>query len=132
MHCYWFNSPLMQQGVRNKVCSEPFLFEVVGKCDGVTGKKRMVPVCLWEHILRDRVVLERRNTCQLVADPWPFHIYCVESHRLFMTATTRERGKWSILPFPSYAQFKVRFLSLLCVLADRLFQWYTLSVWNIS
>lgn len=58
MHCYWFNSPLMQWGVR-KYAVEPFL-KLLGSVIVSLERRGWFPVCLCgKHILRDRVVLER-------------------------------------------------------------------------
>lgn len=94
--------------------SATVLWEEEGAC---------LPACLyWQHVLRRPCCFEKEEHLRItVADPWPINIYCAENHRLLMTVTTSERGKWSSLPFPCLcAYFKVRFLSLLCILADTL------------
>lgn len=125
MHCYWFNSPLMPWGL-HKVCHGAYLgLKLLGNATVLWERRGWLPACLpaclyWQHVLRRPCCFEKEEHLRItVADPWPINIYCAENHRLLVTVIANERGKWSSLPFPCLcAYFKVRFLSLLCILAD--------------
>lgn len=117
MHFYWFKSPLVLWGLHGQPWSLSWP-EVVRKCDSITGQEGWLPACLcWQHALLFGKEEHGGSRLQTLGRL----IIIVLKIRLPATVTTTERGKGSSLPFPCLcACFKLRFLSLLCILADTL------------
>ena len=96
--------------------------------------KEEVVSCLPVGSISLVTVLFRGEEHLIMVDPCPFNVYG-KSDCLWQLPLVREEGfkeNWTVLLFPSLcAWFKARFLSLLCILADRLFQRYALSFRNI-